>query len=165
MEHAQLDVVTVGQPLKILNQCNLCPVKLPVACKDAAIFVAVGVAQHDVLLGTRALDQIGDARQCIELTHDACRVAQVFDRFKQRNHDQVDSGVVIQCAAHQANFFLKQQDFQQVTDCFGVADDVVTNGLSSIGSPSQASFFKNRQLRLSMVRVVGTWNAQGPCVV
>jgi hypothetical protein len=50
MEHAQPDAVVIGQIVKQIDQRNLGPVQLPVAGEDAAVLVAVAVAQHDVLL-------------------------------------------------------------------------------------------------------------------
>jgi hypothetical protein len=52
VEHAQLDAVARGQFVEQFHQRDLGAVQLPVAGEDAAVLVAVRVAQHDVLLGT-----------------------------------------------------------------------------------------------------------------
>jgi hypothetical protein len=56
VEHAQLDAVA-GQFVEQFHQRDLGAVQLPVAGEDAAVLVAVGVAQHDVLLAAAALHQ------------------------------------------------------------------------------------------------------------
>ena len=62
-------------------------IELPVAGEKSAIFIAVGVAQHDVLLAPRSPHQVTDARKIIESLHDGCCKAQVFNRFKKRHND------------------------------------------------------------------------------
>ena len=162
VEHAQLDGVACGQFVKQLYQRNLGTVQLPVAGEDAAVFVAVRVAQHDVLLATAALHQRGNAGQGIKLPHDGCGVAQVFNGFKQRHHNQIaygdqwvgrsrcnmPSGVAAQHAAHQAHFFLQQQHFQQIAHGLGVADDVVANGVCAETLAHQLGRRKDGQLAL-----------------
>jgi hypothetical protein len=145
VEHAQLDVVRVGQHVEQVDQRDLGAVELPVAGEDAAVLVAVGVAQHDVLLGAAALDQLGDAGQRVELAHDGRGIAQVFDGFEQRHDDQVVGGVAVQRAVHQADFLLQQQHFQQVAHGFGVADDVVADRLFAEAGARRAGGFENRE--------------------
>ena len=106
MEHAQPDRMAAAEFVKHLDQRDLGAVQLPVAGEDAAVFVAVRVAQHDVLLAATALHQRGHAGQCIEVAHDGPGVAQVFNGFKQRHHDQVAHRVGVQSAAQQTHFFL-----------------------------------------------------------
>jgi len=91
-----------------VHQRNLGPVQLPVAGEDAAVFVAVGVAQHDVLLGAAALHQRGNAGQGVKLAHDGCGIAQVFDGLEQRHHDQVVGCMRVQRATQQPDFLLQQ---------------------------------------------------------
>ena len=71
-----------GHLVKQFNQSDFSAVQLPVAGKDAAVLITVGVTQHDVLLGAAALHQLCDAGQGVVVAHDRSRVAQVFDRFK-----------------------------------------------------------------------------------
>ena len=93
VEHAQPDRRLAGsvcvQFVEQRHQRDPGAVQLPVAGEDAAVLVAVAVAEHDVLLGARALHQRPDAGQGIEVAHDRRRVAQVVDGLEQRHHDQV----------------------------------------------------------------------------
>ena len=150
MEHPQLDGTGPGlggELVEQLDQCNLGQVQLPVAGKDATILVAVGITQHDVLLGTAAPHQRRHAGQGIELAHDHGRIAQVFDGLEQRYHDQFGPRLGVERAVHQPGFFLQQQYFEQVTHGFGVADDVVADGLGTVARKHVACAFKDRQLR------------------
>jgi hypothetical protein len=71
----------------------------------------------------------------------------------------------VQRAAQQADFFLQQQNFQQVTHAFGVADDVVANGLPAKAGQHALRGVKNGQLGHGVRAVVGTGHAQGAGVV
>ena len=141
-------------------------VQLPVAGEDAAVLVAVAVAEHHVLQRTRALHQGSDAGQRIEGTHDRRGIAQVVDGLEQRHHDQVADGIAgcvadtIQGAAQQADFFLQQQRFQQVAYRFGVADDVVTNRGSAEARTRGTGSGKDRQFALRQWRVRDVGHAQ-----
>ncbi|MPM92987.1 hypothetical protein SDC9_140123 [bioreactor metagenome] len=60
VEHAQLDRRAGLRGVKFVkqrHQRNLGAIQLPTAGEDAAVLVAVAVAQHDVLLGTAAAHQ------------------------------------------------------------------------------------------------------------
>ena len=104
----------VAKFVEEFDEGNLGAVQLPVAGEDAAILVAVAIAQHDVLLTTAALHQCRcHAGQGIELAHDGRGVAQVFDGFKQRHHDEVVLRFGIERAVHQAHFLLQQQHFSR----------------------------------------------------
>ena len=59
---------------------------------------------------------------------------------------------------------MQQQNFEQVADGFGVADDVVTNGLVAVALAGGQGDFKNSQLAAGVRRIAGTDNAQRPCV-
>jgi hypothetical protein len=54
------------------------------------------------------------------------------------------------CHLHQAHFLLQQQHFEQVAHGFGVADDVVANGLVAKALAHHAGGFKNGQLALGV---------------
>ena len=168
-----LDFSVLGKLVKQRHQGNLGTVKLPVAGEDAAVLVAVRVAQHDVLLAvlvmTAACKQLTDARYRIKLAHDGRRLAQVFDGLKKRDHDQVAAGFtsvgVIQNASHQAHLFLQQQYFQQVTHRFGMADDVVTDRLSAKALAHDFGGLKYGDLTLGQGRVACAHHAQGTGIV
>jgi hypothetical protein len=72
-----------------LHQRDLGPVQLPVAGEDAAVLVAVAVAQHDVLLAAGALPPARQCRAGRSRPHDGRGIAQVADGLEQRHHDQV----------------------------------------------------------------------------
>jgi len=148
VEHAQLDAVAGGQFVEQFHQRDLGAVQLPVAGEDAAILVAVAVAQHDVLLATTALHQRSHAGQGIELAHDGRGMRQVFDGLEQGHHDEVVFRLGIERAVHQAHFFLQQQHFQQIAHRFGVADDVVANRLVAKALAQRTGRFKDGQLAL-----------------
>ena len=165
VEHAQLDAVAGGKFVEEFDEGNLGAVQLPVAGEDAAVLVAVAVAQHDVLLATTALHQCRHAGQRIELAHDGRGVAQVFNGFKQRHHDEVVLRFGIERAVHQAHFLLQQQHFEQIAHRFGVADDVVANGLVAKPLTHHPGGFKNGQLALGVGRILGAHHAQRARVV
>ncbi len=157
------------QCVEQFHQRNLGAVQLPVAGENPAVFVAVGVAEHDVLLavavGVSALHHGAHAGQGVVVAHDGRGVAQVFNGFKQRHHDQVAGGVFLQQAVHQAGFFLQQQHLQQVADCFGVADDGVANGVRAKALAPAAGVVKNRQFVLCVCRIGCARHAQWPGIV
>ena len=66
---------------------------------------------------------------------------------------------------HQPHFFLQQQDFKQITDGFGVADDVVANRFPAKPCARRARRFKYGQLASGMRRVAGADHAQRPRIV
>ena len=142
-----------AQFVKHFHQRDFGAVELPVAGEDAAVFIAVRVAQHDVLLAPAALHQRGHALQCVKRAHDGRGIAQVFDGFKQRHHDQIAHRVQVQGAAQQAGLFLQQQNFQQIAHAFGVADDVVADGLCAKAFAHDPRHRKNRLFGLGMRRI------------
>ena len=162
MKHAQLDVVRIGKLVEQLHQRDLGPVQLPVAGEDSAVLVAVAVAQHDVLLGTRPLHQLRDSGQCIELAHDGSRVAQVRDRLEQGHNDQFRGCHVVQRSAQQSDLLLQQQHLQQVAHRFGVADDVVPNRLGAELLAHPPRHFKDRDLVLAVLRISCPYDPQRP---
>jgi hypothetical protein len=89
VEQAQRDAVVFAQRAEKLDQIDLGAVQLPVAGEAAAVLVAVGVAEHDVLLCAAAHHHGCDAGQRVEGPHDRCGVAQVADGFEQWRDDQI----------------------------------------------------------------------------
>ena len=123
-----------AQRIENAHQFGLGAIQLPVAGKKTAVLVAVAVAQHDVLLGPRAHHHVQHTRQRVEVAHDAGRVPQIANGFKERHHDQIALRACIEFTAHQAGFFLQHQQFEQVAHVFGVRDDVVTQGGPTISA-------------------------------
>ena len=166
MEHAQAHRPEfAAQLVEQGHQGQLGAVKLPVAGENAAILVAVGIAEHDVLLAAAALDHGGHARQAVEVAHDARRIAQVLDGLEQRHGNQAGHGVGIERAAQQAHFLLQHQHFQQVADRFGVADDGMTNGGSPMAFTHVAGSLEDVQLLQRERLVLGIGHTQRTCFV
>jgi len=89
-------------------------------------------------------------------------MAQVGNRLEQGRDDQVQPRLrVAQRAAHQAAFFLQQQHLQQVADGFGVADDVVLQGLRAVASTGLGGGLENGQFLEGQLAVGGAGHAQG----
>ena len=70
MEQAQGDAVQCFQRVEDIDQGNFGLIKRPVAGEDAAVFVAVRVAEHDVLFAAATRQQRRHARQCKIVAHD-----------------------------------------------------------------------------------------------
>jgi hypothetical protein len=165
VEQAQLNVVRVRELIEQADQRDLGAVELPVAGENAAVLVAVAVAEHDVLLSTRALHQPGHPGQRIELAHDARGIAQVVDGLKQRHHDQVGHRRTIECAAQQRHLLLQQQHFEQIANRLGVADDVVADGRLAVAAAHEPGGLEDGQLALRVGAVLGGGHAQHPRIV
>ncbi|KWT90182.1 hypothetical protein APY03_3276 [Variovorax sp. WDL1] len=196
MEHAQTD----GGPRLLVqlveqrHERGAGAVELPVAGEDAAVLVAVAVAQHHILLGARACHQGLDAGQGVEGTHDGRGIAQVLDGLEQRHDDQVAGGVaersavppraserplggtrgrasagrwgaIAQGAAQQADLLLQQQRLEQVAHRLGVADDVVADRRRAVARAGTSRGREDRELALRERRIGGVGNAQRACVV
>ena len=129
MEQTQSDAVLFFQLFEHIHQGQLGLVKRPVAGENTAVFVAVRIAQHDVLLAAAAFHHGRDARQGVVATHDVGRLLQVFDGFKQGRHDERCQRFIVQTAVQQASLFLQHQHFQQITHALCVADDGVAYGV------------------------------------
>ena len=103
-------------------QANFCAIQAPGRSEVAAIFVAVRIAQHNLLRGRGGLllEQGFDKRQIEPLRHDGRRGFKIADGFKERNH--VHRQVL---GRHQARFFEEQQHFKQVRHRLAMGDDVI----------------------------------------
>ena len=142
MEEAQRERRAGLELVEQLDEGDLGTVELPGTREHAAVLVGVGVAEHDVLLGTAALNHVADAGQRVELAHDGRRNAQVADGLEQRDDDEVTHRLAIQRAAQQAGFLEQHRRFEQVGDRLGVRNDVVAQGLAAelqVGASRAAS--------------------------
>lgn len=158
VEEAQRQRADLAQLVEQLDQRDLGAVELPGRGEHAAVLVAVGVAEHDVLFAAAAVHQAADAGQRIELAHDLGRDAQVADGLEQRHDDQVAGGVAVQRAAQQPGLLQQQGHFQQVADRLGVADDVVAQRLAAEAGQRFARGLEGGELELGLVGV-------GPCTL
>ena len=84
MEQAQADAAVARH----LVQSPMGAENFPRAGEHAAVFVGVGVAQHDFLGVVPGGEQLAVARRAPQLTADARRVAQVLDGFEERHGHQ-----------------------------------------------------------------------------
>ncbi len=139
-------------------------VKLPVAGEKSAVFVAVGIAQHNVLLTTRVTHQFGNAGQLVKRLHDRGSATQVFNRFKKRHHNQACLAILGQGAVKQPGFFLNHQHFKQITHAFSVADNCMSNGFLAKALSDQACRFKNSQLTFGKIGILSMLVAQAACI-
>ena len=120
VEEAEGDVVVLGGGYEV----EFGVVKGPVGGEVAAVFVGVGVAEHD-FLHIAALFQIvtveGDGP---ELFDDVGAGLEVFDGFEEG--DDVDgAGGVVAVGVDEAEFFEEHHGFEQVGDGLGHGDDGV----------------------------------------
>ncbi len=109
-------------------------VERPVGGQEAAVLVAVGVAQHDFLRAVlRALHALADFGQVEPGGHDVGAALQVGDGFKERHdHEAVFGKDVLSGGRDEAGLFLQDHDFEQVAERFGVRDDGLAHGLFAV---------------------------------
>ena len=153
------------QCVKRFRQGGFRAVQLPVAGENATVFVAVGVTQHDVLLATTGRHHVQNATKRIKRLHDRRRIAQIRDGFEQGYDDQVILRALTQDAAHQAGFFLKQQNFKQIAHGFGMADDVVANAGRAKPRHDLPGGFENCQFALGQRAVSVPEYPQGARII
>ncbi len=165
VEQAQHDARRARQRREQRGQLDLGAVELPVAGEEAAVLVAVAVADHHVLLAARARDQRQHAGHGIEVAHDGAGAAQVGDGLEQRHDDQVAARLGVERAAQQAGLLEQQQHFEQVAGVLGVADDAVAQRGRAVALPHGQRGLEDRQLALHQRRVVVPDDAQRPRVV
>ena len=118
MEQAQRDATAVEQ----LHQRHLGQVEGPGGGEEAAILVAVGIAKHDLLRISQAVDHAARRRQCQPALHDFSGALKVGDRFEEGDH-------VLARHAHlrqvKAGFLQEDQDLKHVGDRLAMRDDVI----------------------------------------
>jgi len=130
MEKAQDHTVIALERGEQFDQCELGAIQLPVAREYATVFVAVAVAEHDLLLGTTAFHHREHARQRIEPAHDRSGFAEICNGLEQGHDDEVAAGVRIERPTQQADFFLQQQHLEQIAHSLGVADDAMADDIA-----------------------------------
>ena len=125
MEEAQLDAGLARHHVQVAMGAE----DLPRAGQHAAVFVGVGVAEHDLLPvvpGGQELAIVGTAPQ---LAANGRRVAQVFDRFEERHRHQagIEPGLrpILQRDAAEPR---QAHHGQHIFHRCGAADDVLANG-------------------------------------
>jgi hypothetical protein len=102
-------------------------VQLPAGGEEAAVLVAVRIAEHDFLLVAARGDERAIGGQGEQALHDRRAVAQVADRFEQRDdvHRQRRRWPVASPRFQQAGFLQQQRDFEQVGGAVGLRNDRV----------------------------------------
>src|SRR6185503_14227226 len=93
--------------------------------QEAAVFVAVRVAEHHLLDVAAALEQLAVVRDGEKVVHDPAASAQIADGLEQR--DDVDGGPRLAAGNEQARFLEQQRDLEHVAGRGGHRDDVGGN--------------------------------------
>ncbi len=133
VEEARCDAAVAGD----LMEGAVGLVDLPGAGDHAAVFVGVGVAEHDLLAVVPGFEErlVGIAGP--EFAHDGGGVLEVFDGFEER--DGLEAGVVALRAVAADGFDFDSAEAgepEDVEDVFcggGSADDVLADGLGGVG--------------------------------
>ncbi len=108
VKKAQLDSIFLCGPMQFAMRL----VEFPRAGQHAAVFVGVGVAEHDFLPASPGIEQrlvFGIGPQA---THDAARGPQRFDGLEQRNRHQ--PGIVVGTCDPDAERFRKPNNRQHI---------------------------------------------------
>ena len=132
------------------HQLALGLVQRPARGEEAAVLVAVRVAQHHLLGLVAGGQQVPVDGQREQALHDPGGVLQVADGLEQR-HD-VDVERVLQ-RAQQARFLQQHRQLEQVGDVVGLGNDAVANRRLAIALVRAACRAKDRQLAFGLVRV------------
>ena len=117
VEQPQAHVVA----LEHLDQADLGLVELPARGDEAAILVAVGIAEHDFLHAAAAVDQLAVVVHRQHAVHDAAGGLQILDGLEQR-HD-VDGAAA--GGMDQAGLLQQQRDLQHVGHALAHRDDAL----------------------------------------
>ena len=121
VKQAQLHVVFAGRAMQFVVGL----VQLPDAGQHAAVFVGIGIAEHDFLPASPGVEQRLIIWRAPDAFHNRGRTAQVIDGFKQRNRHKpgVIRGRSDLHAAGRGQF----RDREHVILGLRSADDVVAN--------------------------------------
>ena len=163
MEQPQLHAVILEQVAQLLGGL----VQRPVGGEEAAILVAVRVAEHHFLqrprrAGAGLHQQMAQARMRDQLAHDLRRALQVVDGLEQRHHHQRAAAHLI--AGQQPGLLLQQCHFEQVGQRLRVRDDVLVDRGVAVGLAQCARCFEHRQFRACAIAVVQMGRQQRPGV-
>ncbi len=162
VEQPQLQAMRRPERLEERHERRLRAIQLPVAREEAAVLVAVAVAEHHVLLRERAEAAAEDhgehARQRVERPHDRLGLPEIADRLEERHHDEVRGGrverSVAQRAPEEAALLLEQQHLEQIAHVLGVRDDVVADRVAAVAAEGHTRRFEHGQL-VARERAVG----------
>ena len=126
---------------RVENACELDLgfVQLPAGGEKTAVLVAVRVPEHHFLLVAARTDQRAVGGQREEALHDRRAVAQIADRFEQRDdvHAQLGrlAGAKGRRRLQQAGFLEQQGDFEQIRHAVGLGNDRVGQGRLAVSRP------------------------------
>ena len=150
VEEAGFDVVTAGD----VEDGLLRAVELPGAGEDAAVFAAVGVAEHD-FLGIVLVGEQGAVGGVVEqLRQDGVDVFQVFDGFKERRNRQGGVGAALFVLPGESGEAHQEQYFEDVAGAVGHGDDVAAEGARADEFAQAGDGAYQRQLFLGFGREV-----------
>ena len=150
VEEAGFDVVTAGD----VEDGLLGAVELPGAGEDAAVFAAVGVAEHDFLGVVLAFKQGAVGGVVQQLRQDGVDVFQVFDGFKERRYRQGGVGTALFVLPGESGEAHQEQHFEDVARAVGHGDDVAAEGARADEFAQAGDGAHQRQLFLGFGREV-----------
>ncbi len=133
-------------------------VELPAGGDEAAVLVAVRVAQHHLLLAAPAVQQAPVEGQGQQAVQDGAAAAQVLDGLEER--DQVDIQAPLR-GPEQADLPQQHRGLQQVRDALGVADDAVGQGRQAQALLGAGHGAEEAQLSLGLFAVGQEGRGQG----
>ncbi len=145
MEQAQPHAVA----LEHLHQLGLRLVQFPAGGEEAAVLVRIRIAQHHLLRLAARVQQHAPDRNREQAVHDARGVAQVADRFEQR--DDIHRRLPLM-HVEQADLLQDEGDFQHVGHAVGLRDDVVRQRSLAVQLVHLGGGARDRQLALGFGR-------------
>jgi hypothetical protein len=125
------------------GQFDLGLVQFPARGQEAAVLVAVGVAEHDFLLVAAAGDQLRGRPGAEDAVHGRRALLQILDGFEER--DDVDVELRLGTRQQQAGFLEQQGEFEQVGNAVGLRDDAVGQGGGAVALAQFAGGEEDRQ--------------------
>src|SRR5271170_5813114 len=114
--------------LEHFDEADFRLVELPARGDETAVLVAVGIAQHDLLLAAAAIDQSSILRDRQQLFHDADTLLQVVDGLKQ--WDKMKSASPFGC--DEPDLLEQQRQLQHVRNALRLGDNAGADGVVAV---------------------------------
>ena len=144
--------------LEHVHQLDLGLVQLPARGDEAAILVAVGIAEHHLLHAAAAIDQPAIVMQAEQPVHDLRGIAQIVDGFEQRHHiDGATPGRI-----DQPGFLEQHRDLEQIGHALGHRDDALRDHRRAIFGMRLRGDAEHRQLAGGFFAVADERRLQRP---
>ena len=159
VEQAHTDIVFFEE----FDQAQFRLIETPRAGHVAAVFVGIGIAEHDFLNVVAALQQVAVPFVAEHGFHDGAGVFEGFDGFEEG--DDVDAALRFAVFnRQQAAFFEQQREGEQVAGLFAVGDDALGNGVLAEFVFDVARFVENRHFAAGVFAVSDERAGQRPLV-